>query len=163
MSGMRGFEFMQYFDKIRHVRQLFLKVISIDQIPKVIPIKHFLICNLSPADSPGSHWIVIVRSENDTLEIYNSLGTPSLDYLLPFLKFRKKYEITYNQEQFQSNSSTNCGFFCIYFIVQRVLNFDMSFEDILELIFETNFEINEQTVVQFCHNLIESNGTNILS
>lgn len=150
---MRGSEFKHYFEKISLVNPLFLKVTSIDEIPEEIKLKHFIICNLSPSNEPGSHWIVIVRSDYNTLEIFNSLGVSSLEDLKPYLKFKQQLELIFNEQPFQSKESTSCGFFCIYFSVQRILNFDMSFEHLLEDIFSANCEINEKKVVNFCSNL----------
>jgi hypothetical protein len=154
--GMRGSEFKNYFDKIELVKKQFLKVTSIDEIPRTIKLKHFLICNLSPSDKPGSHWVAIVRSEKDTLEIFNSLGTKSLTLYNEYFNFRTKFNIEYNEEQFQSNESSSCGYFCIYFMVHRILNFDMSLEHLLEHIFKSDFSINETLVTNFCNKLLQN-------
>jgi hypothetical protein len=153
MLGMRGSEFYQYFDKIPIVNKQFLKVTSIDEIPREIKEKHFLISNLSPSNELGTHWIALIRSENDTLEIFNSLGMTSIDNLRPYLKLKKKVNVVFNEQVFQSRESTSCGFFCIYFIVHRILNLDMSFEHVLEHIFSADCQINENKVVNFCKNL----------
>jgi len=154
MYGMRGSEFQQYFEKIPIVNKQFIKVTSIDEIPIEITNKHFIISNLSLSNEAGSHWIALIRSENDTLEIFNSLGMTSLNNIEPYLKLKSKMNIVYNEHPFQSIESTSCGFFCIYFIVHRLLNFDMSFEHILEHIFSENCELNERKVVKFCQNLL---------
>jgi hypothetical protein len=155
MLGMRGSEFQQYFEKIPIINQQFLKVISIDEIPKDIKNKHFIISNLSPSNEAGSHWITFLRSENDTLEIFNSLGMASIESIKPYLNFKKRLNIVFNEEKFQGNDSTSCGFFCIYFIVHRLLNLDMSFDHTLEHIFSSDYEINETRVVNFCKNLLD--------
>jgi hypothetical protein len=153
MLGMRGSEFQNYFEKIPIVNKQFLKITSIDEIPKDIKEKHFVISNLSPSNELGSHWITLIQSEKNTLEIFNSLGMNSIDRLQPYLKTRKKVNVIFNEQPFQSKESTSCGFFCIYFIVHRILNLDMSFEHLLEHIFSANCEINENKVVNFCRNL----------
>lgn len=153
MLGMRGSEFQLYFEKIPIVNKQFLKITSIDEIPKEIKEKHFIISNLSPSNEVGSHWITIIRSEKDTLEIFNSLGMNSIDRLQPYLKLTKKVNVIFNEQPFQSNESTSCGFFCIYFIVHRILNLDMSFEHVLEHIFSKDCQINENKVVNFCTKL----------
>lgn len=154
MPGMRGSEFEQYFEKIPIVHKQFLKVTSVDEIPSQIKLKHFLISNLSPSSEPGTHWIAIVRSEDDTLEIFNSLGVNSLDTLKPHLNFRQKLNVVFNEQAFQSKESTSCGYFCIYFIIHRILNFDMSFEHLLEDIFTSNCALNENIVETFSNKLL---------
>lgn len=156
MDGMRGSEFKTYFDKIELVKKQFVKVTSIDKIPKTLKLKHFIICNLSPSNLPGSHWVVIVRSEKNTLEIFNSLGTRSLRLYNENFNFKTHFHIEFNKEQFQSNESTSCGYFCIYFIVHRILNFDMSLEHLLEHIFNSEASINETVVINFCHKLLKN-------
>ena len=103
---------------------------------------------------PGSHWIAIIRSEKNTLEIFNSLGVENLDNLTPHFKFPNNFELVYNEQKFQSNVSVKCGFFCIYFIVHRVLNFDMSFEHLIEDILNYDPNTNETLVTNFCHKLL---------
>ena len=158
---MKGFEFVNYFQKVPLVKQMFMNVFSIDQIPKVIPLRHFLICNLSESHKPGTHWIVFVKSDKETIEIFNSLGFNDLDSISSYFNFNNKLNIEYNQVQFQSDKTSSCGKFCIYFAVQRILNFDMSYEHLQELIFDTNTEINESTVAMFCNNLDKSHDSNI--
>jgi hypothetical protein len=154
--GLHGYDFSLYFDKVPIVNSLFIGVVSIDKIPRIIKEKHFLVCNLSPSNKPGSHWIVIVRSEKNTLEVFNSLGVENLDILTPYFHFRNNFDLIFNEQPFQSNNSTSCGFFCIYFIVHRVLNYDMSFEHIIEDIFNINTNINENIVVSFCNKLLNN-------
>lgn len=160
-TGLKGNEFMNYFSKIPHIKSVFVNVFAINEIPKSIPIRHFLICNLSLSHLPGTHWIAMLRPEKDSLEIFNSLGYESLDSLIPYFKFKKSFEINFNQQQFQDNSSISCGFFCIYFIIHRILNLDMSFEHVLEHIFSENKNENELLVTQFCNNLEQNGDANI--
>lgn len=163
MDGIKGFEFEVYFQNIPLVKHSFLNVVAIDQIPKIIPVRHFIICNLSPAHLPGSHWICIVRPDKEIIEIFNSLGSENLNYLTSFLKFSKRLNIEYNQHQFQSKLSSTCGLFCIYFAIHRVLNFDMSFDHLLEHIFESTPNENETVVVDFCNNLKTNKDVNLFN
>lgn len=160
MEGLKGFEFSAYFAKVSHVNQQFLNVVAIDEIPKSIPVKHFIVCNLSPAHLSGSHWIVLVRPAKNTLEIFNSLGGNTFNEIKQYLKFTCKLEIHFNETQFQSTSSTSCGYFCIFFAINRILNFDMSFEHLLEHLFTDNIEINENNVKRFCDHLFVSSDDN---
>jgi hypothetical protein len=154
-EGLKGYEFDQYFKKIDTVYQLFDTVCSIDKIPFNLHVKHFVICNLSPSNQPGSHWIVIIRSEENILEIFNSLGCSTLDDLKPYLRnFSDKMVLEFNSDQFQPNTSKNCGYFCIFFIIHRVLNYDLSFATILEDYFSPNIAKNDQIVLNYCNNLL---------
>jgi hypothetical protein len=153
-SGLKGNEFLEYFSKVPIVQTLFNGVFAINKLPRTLAFRHFFICNLSPADHPGSHWLAVIRSHKDSIEVFNSLGYENLDSLMPHLKFRKKFEIHFNNQQLQSNISLNCGLFCIYFILHRALNFDLSFTDLLEQIFQTDLNTNEIKVTSFCSNIL---------
>jgi hypothetical protein len=157
LEGLKGFEFDKYFNKIDLSSQLFFGVYSIDLIP-IIPIKHFVICNLSPSNEPGTHWIVILRPDNTSLEIFNSLGYKNLDTLKPHLKnFSHSVDLEFNYDQFQPDDSTYCGYFCIYFAIHRVLNYDLSFVTILEDYFSSNKNNNNELVYNYCQNLLHEN------
>jgi len=159
--GLKGNEFLDYFAKVPHVKSVFLNVVAINEIPKIIPIKHFLICNLSLSHLPGTHWIAIIRPEKDILEVFNSLGYDSLDSLIPYFKFRKHFQIHFNKQELQADMSISCGFFCIYFIIHRILNFDLDFDDILQHVFTENKIENERLVNEFCNNLEQNGDTNL--
>lgn len=162
MESVKGFEFLNYFSKVPIVNNQFLKVIAIDEIPKVIPVKHFVIVNLSPKHLSGSHWIVLIRSERNCLEIFNSLGGDTYNTIKNYFNFTAKLVIHTNETAFQSSTSSTCGYFCIYFAVNRILNLDMSFDHLLEHIFSDNIDINETNVVEFCNNLLIDGNENLL-
>ena len=160
MEGLKGFEFSQYFLKISIVNKQFFNVVAINEIPKIIPVRHFIISNLSPSHLSGSHWIVLIRPDKNTLEIFNSLGGNTLQDIQKYLKFTSKLQIHFNETQFQSNTSTSCGYFCIFFAINRILNFDMSFEHLLEHLFSHDTTINENNATKFCENLLQSSDDN---
>lgn len=155
-EGLRGNEFETYFNKLPQVSSLFLKVCSIDQIPSEIPIKHFVLFNLSKQHEEGSHWALLLRYSKHKLEIFNSLGSDNLNYLNGYLQFDKHFKIDFNKKSVQSLTSTYCGFFCIYFAIFRILNFDMTMEHVLEDIFTSNLIKNDLIVSQFCNNILTS-------
>ena len=149
---MEGNQFKKYFEKIPQILPHFLGVFSIDQMPTKIKTRTFFICNLSKHTEEGSHWIVIIKTDINQLEIFDSLGV-KIDYVTSFLKLKNKITIEYNETQFQSNTSVSCGFFCLYFSIERLFNLSMTFENLLEDIFDLNTEINEQKVLDFCSTL----------
>lgn len=163
-EGLRGNQFEAYFQKIPHILSSFSGVVAINQIPENIPVRHFIICNLSENHLPGSHWTVIVRPSKNTLEIFNSLGQENFDYFMPYLKLKKTIQIDFNKVAFQSATSKYCGFFCIYFVVFRILNFDMSMKHVLEDIFYSSDLIkNDKIVSEFCNNLLTSTNDDFFS
>ena len=154
-DALYGTDFEPYFKKLDLIYPHFIGVVSIDQIPPRFPEKHFLIVNLSPAGTPGSHWIVIIRSHKSLIEIFNSLGFENLDLIKSHLKFRFTAEIQFNNTTVQLPTSSSCGLYCIYFAVHRVLNFDQGFEETMADYFTENLTSNENKVALFCKHLKE--------
>jgi len=156
-EGLRGFEFLEYFSKVPIVNDYYLKVCSLDEIPRTFKVRQFAIVNLSTTAEPGSHWIVIFRSGKDIYEIFNSLGFSSLNLLLPYFKPKTKVHVIFNEHQFQSNSTSTCGLFCIYFAIHRVLCYDQCFTHVLEEVFDsTDTDANENKCIAFCNRLKSS-------
>jgi hypothetical protein len=157
LEGLKGYEFDQFFNKIEIVKDLFLAVCSIDRIPQLIPTKHFVVCNLSTSDQPGTHWIVIFHSEPDTLEIFNSLGYDNVESLKPYFpNFEEDIKVEFNVNQLQPNDSSNCGYYCIYFAIHRICAYDVSFDTVLEEYFSLNKIKNDELVVTYCKNLLQN-------
>lgn len=152
-KGVVGYEFAEYFKNIPFISTLFKGVVSINQIPAKIELKHFIIINLSPSDEPGSHWVTLFRSEKNNYELFNSLGFQNLNVIEKYFKFRHKAVIEFNESAFQSPTSSSCGLFCIYFAIHRCLNYDQNFSICLEDSFDSNREKNENKVKVFCENL----------
>lgn len=155
-EGLHGFEFDSYFKKVGVVHSCFDNVYSLDEIPRGLKLRKFIIVNLSKKSEIGTHWIVIIRSHKEIYEIFNSLGFDNLDIILPYMQIRTKADIVFNPQQYQSSNSSTCGLFCIYFAINRVLNFDLSFHHLLEHLFDDNIANNEQKVIKFCKNLKQS-------
>jgi hypothetical protein len=151
---MEGSEFQNYFNNLPFLLPHFLGVYSINTMPTRMPIRTFFVTNLSEADKVGTHWIAVIKPNKGHLEIFDSLSfRPNL--VLPYLKFREKLSLEYNETQIQSNDSILCGKFVVTFCVERMLNLDLSLEMLLDDIFVLNKESNENTVSDFCDNLMK--------
>jgi hypothetical protein len=149
---MEGTEFINYLAKIPVLLPYFKGVFSIDVMPQNLKNKCFFVSNLSPHNSPGTHWIAFLCI-NNCLEIFCSLGN-TWDLIVPYLKFRKKITIYYNETPFQSETSTKCGKYVIYYLIERHFNINMSLHDLLEDLFVTDdINKNDAIVEDFCNNL----------
>lgn len=131
-----------------------LGVRPLDKIPRKFPPKKFLIVNLSPSFHPGSHWIVLCRPHKDRMELFNSLGSQTIDDLKPHLNFTFKSKISFNNSPLQLDSSSSCGLYCIYFVIHRFLNLDQDFDEVLEDSFAPSLHENENKVSNFCQHLL---------
>ena len=85
---MLNIEFEDYFQKCPAVLPHFLGVYSINTFPKKLKTKTFFITNMSKSHDLGSHWVSIVKSSPNVVEIFDSLGT-KYDILKPYLNFQK--------------------------------------------------------------------------
>jgi hypothetical protein len=153
---MQASEFMGYFEDFSLIKKNFRGVQSLDQIPKVLRYKNFVICNTAKSTEIGEHWFVLFRSQKNALELFDSLGvTDEKETLFKQTLLIKAKFLSFNETQFQSNDSTSCGKFCIYFIIHRFHNLDLSFEEFLEEFFDSDIEINEVTIEKFCAALLK--------
>jgi hypothetical protein len=162
-DGLFASQFKAYFSKVPVLAKHWKGVKAIDKIPRNLPVRHFLIVNLSPSSHPGTHWIVLFRSHSRSLELFNSLGFSTTNEIKPYLKFDFNTELSYNHTPVQTSTSSSCGLYCIYFAIHRLLDLDLPFEEFLEEIFSTNKMENESKVARFCHHLIQlTNEDNLL-
>jgi len=150
---MEGSEFEEYFQKFPCLMKHFLGVYSINTMPSRMKVRTFFVTNLSKVNTPGTHWVAVIKPCKGHLEIFDSLSfRPNL--VLPFLKFNEKLCLESNETAVQSSSSTLCGKFVVTFCIERMMNLDLSFQMLLDDIFTINTEINEIKVTQFCDEVI---------
>ena len=95
------------------------------------------------------------RTSKTCIELFDSLGIDEekKSLITRFAKFNVN-EIIFNETQFQSNTSSTCGLFVLYFIFERFFNLDVTFEDLLIDIFDINLAKNEETVKDFCEQIL---------
>ena len=145
---MLNVEFEEYFKKCPAVLPRYVGCYSINNFPQKLKTRTFFITNLSPSGEIGSHWISIIKSSPNLIEIFDSLAT-KYEVLKPYLKFKPETNIVFNDCAFQSPTSTSCGFFCITFCVNRCLNFDLKYKEVLEHVFTDDLNKNETIVKEF--------------
>lgn len=127
---------------------------ALDEIPKKLKVKTFVIVNTSVKTQREGHWIVIGRPHKGILELFNSLGCESIAAIKPYLQFPFRSEIIYNNSPVQLPTSSTCGLYCIFFAVHRYFNLDIPFEELIEEIFTSDLNKNENMVVKFCHHIL---------
>ncbi len=149
---MLNVEFDDYFKKCEAIYPSFLGVFSLDTCPRNIKNRTFFILNMSRSNELGSHWISVVKSSPNLVEIFDSLGT-KYEILKPYLKFNKNSNIVFNDCAFQLPTSTTCGFFAITFCVNRCLNFDLKYKEVLAHVFTEDLNKNEEIVTEFVSEL----------
>lgn len=79
-----------------------------DQIPRLKP-NTYCIANLDATDEPGSHWVALVKSDDDELIVYDSFGRFT-SVILPHLTREYKHKIVDTEhDSEQGLKETNCG------------------------------------------------------
>ena len=153
---MQSSEFNNYFNTFPHLKNHFIGVFSINTLPKSIKYRKFCICNTDVQSGNGKHWICFIRTDKNSIELFDSLGIDSEKKLLisKYCKFQVK-EIIYNETQFQADFSDTCGLFVLYFLIERIFNLDLSFHDLLRDIFDEDVLKNEKKVIEFCDSVLE--------
>ena len=148
---MRGFELLDTLKCLPLVYNQLYKLCCIDTLPAILPFRQFIIVNRDSMELQGSHWFVCIRSDEDHIEVFDSIGT-NLDYVKAHFS-RYSSNIEYNTTPTQDKSKITCGLHCIYFISHRVLDFDTEYAEVMSLIFESDLEKNEKKVLQYISEL----------
>lgn len=148
---MRGFELLDTLKCLPLVYNQLYKLCCIDTLPSKLPLRQFIIVNRDSTELQGSHWFVCVRSGEEHIEVFDSIGT-HFDYVkAKFSHYCSNIE--YNTTPTQDRSKSTCGLHCIYFIIHRVLDFDTEYAEIMSQIFGPDLEKNEENVLQYIHDL----------
>ena len=92
------------------------------------------------------HWILIIKSENGLLEVFDSLGAKEEDVEC---MSRLAEKCQFNETAVQAPNSESCGLFCLYTAFWRLSDFDLSFGAVLAQLFSKNLEENEHIVKEF--------------
>ncbi len=100
----------------------------------------------SPASGEGKHWFLLLKSNNEIIEVFDSLGV-SAEYIKNYIPYNAIYE--YNTQPVQCNDSELCGKFVLYFLILRYFNLDGEYEDVLNELFTTDCKTNESRVETF--------------
>lgn len=148
---MQGREIRDFIALFPCFENAFLGVFSINTMPKTLIKRHFFITNTDLNFESGSHWICVIRNDNNDIELFDSLGCDSkkLELFLNYCKIKNRKNLIYNVTPVQDFLSDTCGKFVLYFAIKRLFNLDCSFNKVINDIFEFEASKNEQKVVDF--------------
>jgi len=138
------------------LKPYFKGVFASDQIPSVLKVDHFIICNTDKSDSSGSHWFLIHRPSLKTIECFDSLGISEIkkQFLVSTFSLKSVEKIKFNVTRVQPDNSDSCGKFCLYFIFHRMFNRDIGFSELMNEIFDHETLQNERKVNEFYDDVI---------
>jgi hypothetical protein len=151
---MQGSEFSLYLNKFPNFKNNFKGLYSIDQLPKTLKYRHFLITNTDVHTGKGIHWQIFFRTTSKEIELFDSCGVndEKKNYMLKYIKF--KQEIIFNETPFQQNDSSTCGFFVLFFAIHRLFNLDENFSDFLSEFLSNDSAVNQKQVSEFCSDIL---------
>ena len=109
------------------VKKLFRGVFSSDNLPKYLPFgqSHTLICNHSPAQHPGTHWVAMFISNFGELTYFDSFGRPPLNDDIKNFVCNNSLTLIYNKVPLQGAMTRTCGLYCLYFIIKCCEGLDL--------------------------------------
>lgn len=149
LKPLEGFEFLKYLSKYPFIKKNCKGIFSIDNLPKRLKYREYVICNTSPSSVYNGHWFVLLQNSiNKEKELFDSVGVTE-EKLKLYETYFPPWQIEYNKTQFQSSLSSTCGHYVLYFIIQRMLNLDLEFEDFIETFFVPDINKNEIMVKNF--------------
>ena len=124
---MDEIELNQYLIIDDSIMRLFNGIIGSNELCMIENNKRSLyIVNTDPNYLPGSHWIC-VYVDNDTCEIFDSLGNNPSKYNKYFKDFMDKYKkCSYSISKLQDIKSKMCGAYCVYYCYLKSRNFKLS-------------------------------------
>lgn len=151
LLNMLSVEFSEKLEKFPSLKRFYDGTCSSDTIPKSLKKDHFIICNTDLSTGPGQHWYCVLKTENNTLECFDSLGIDHVkkEFLRNNFNFHNIDEIEYNVTSLQPDDSISCGHYVLFFLIQRSHNKDLDFTDFLNEIFTVSKTDNEKVVEQF--------------
>jgi hypothetical protein len=146
---MNSIELRNYFTK--NDRKMFTGVFAVDRLPQNFTLPASFIVNLSPQNSPGSHWISIYINKDKAGYYFDSFGVaPKIEHIIKFLK-KHCTKIQYNPQQIQHLNSKKCGQFAAVYLKFRISG--QSSDDFLRL-FNKNLSLNDQIIHRYFSNLL---------
>lgn len=93
---------------------------------------------------PIGHWVVLIQTTENSVELFNSLGLQDNHNIKPILDFfkRKKIAVTQNKDRLQGKNSNVCG----KYVLSRIYSRHKSITDYLK-IFDNNVLTPDELVM----------------
>ena len=87
-----------------------------DKIPKLNNLSPYCILNVDKSDETGSHWVAIVKMQNEKTLFYDSFGRDGVK-LIPNIRYSGNGKIINTDRDIEQKiSQQNCGARCLSFL-----------------------------------------------
>ncbi len=107
----------------------------------------FIIINIDPSTSPGTHWVTIYCDNQDSISYFCSAGTKPVDGISQFLD--NFDNIIINSKPIQDKNGTYCGEYCLFYADLRCLEFTDS--EISHLFDLKTPKLNDNIIAQYVY------------
>ena len=148
---MDGQDIYKIIKKDSKLRKHFMGVYPFESLPvkKMVEKQCFIFNNNISSVKREGHWLALHKTNEQTIEFYDSFGFPPEFYgLIKKYPVLKNYTMVYHNKDLQPIASETCGLYCIYFISMRARGH--KFTNILSG-FSQNKEINDNIVKKYCN------------
>ncbi len=114
----------------------------------------FYVLNLDRPNGPGTHWILVEGTEENTehrVYYFDPFGGPVLPNVKKWVP--KESRVYYTDDTLQDMYSDMCGYYCIYIAYMMIVE-HRDIDDIIMDDFSTNEEANDQIVLHTIQKLV---------
>ena len=134
------------------IKKNFIGIYPIDNMNELKQNNNLMIVNLDPSHKPGSHWVVLYRKDQDTVEYFDSLGNKPNQSIVKHL-FNQNFTCIYSTKRIQNYNTNTCGLYCLFYsyyccrscTLQNIVN-----------CFTNDLNKNETIVLQFAYIYLKS-------
>jgi hypothetical protein len=114
MHPLSNFEIDSFLDYLPEYKGTF----SRDNLPNRFQPNTCYIVNYDKHDGQGTHWIALLRNNEQYCEVFDPLGVPPSNNILTFCK-STNLKVQYNSSQIQPTNSIACGYFAVLYLILR--------------------------------------------
>ena len=142
-------EIFRLAKSMRGLDEGFIGVIPKNQIPDLTnttTTKSFIV-NTDKYGEPGTHWVGIYVSQDDSVVYFDSFGIdPNVDpYIINLIHECGKSSLYYSNRQIQSFNSSLCGLYTLY-TLYLLTNEGLNLNQCLDIFDNTNLEVNDDMI-----------------
>ena len=102
-----------------HSQCYYLGTFAADTIPKKPTSLTCFVSNTDPQSQPGQHWVAFCVNQKGYTYYFDSYGIPPINLRhLRFCRNSSQGFWTFNRQQLQNLTSSNCGYHCVRFIIE---------------------------------------------
>ena len=116
---MRTGELNKILTSHPHSQCYYLGTFAADTIPKKPTALTCFVSNTDPQSQPGQYWVAFFVNQKGYTYYFDSYGIPPINLRhLRFCRNSSQGFLTFNRQQLQNLTSSNCGYHCVRFMIK---------------------------------------------